>query len=444
VIMGRIHIVLMAAAVVGWSTLHPGIAQQSSSDQQELASQIEQRFNVLPVQSGVVLTPKGPSRGIRSIEVSNGGIAIDGTPVTGAELRRRLDADADLIIRLSYLDSSAQRALFESRQARPPAEATPEAPASAPPVVETPPGDESRPRGRGRRSNDRVRIGGGVSVNADETIDGDVVAIGGPANVEGVVHGDVVAIGGPVSLGPRADVQGDVTVIGGPLRRDPSARVNGEVHEIGLGDINFWPGWRRVFPAVGGSDGPFFGSLIGGVFPLIATLARLGVLCVLAAIVLLFGRGYVERVSLRAASEPMKAGAVGLLIQLLFFPVLIATIFVMLITIIGIPLLVLVPFALLAFALLFLIGFTAVAYDVGRFAAPRLRVEAQNPYAVAALGVALVLSPVLLSRLVGLTGGLLWPITWTLLLIGFVAEYLAWTVGLGAVALVRFDRRPAL
>ena len=71
----------------------------------------------------------------------------------------------------------------------------------------------------------------------------------------------------------------------------------------------------------------------------------------------------------------MKAGAVGLLIQLLFFPVLIAMIVVMVVTIIGIPLLVLVPFALLAFALLFLIGFTAVAYDVGRLAVSRVGTE---------------------------------------------------------------------
>ena len=53
---------------------------------------------------------------------------------------------------------------------------------------------------------------------------------------------------------------------------------------------------------------------------------RLAVLCILASIVLLFGREHVERIGLRAASEPLKAGAVGLLIQLLFFPVLIVTI----------------------------------------------------------------------------------------------------------------------
>jgi hypothetical protein len=234
-----------------------------------------------------------------------------------------------------------------------------------------------------------------------------------------------------------------VTVIGGPLHRDPAARVAGEVHEIGLGDINFAPGAWRLGPFVNQRRGTFSGSALGSVFALLFTVARLAVLCILTSIVLLFGREYVERVSVRAASEPLKAGAVGILIQLLFFPVLIATIVLMVVTIIGIPLLALVPFALLGLALLFLVGFTAVTYDVGRLAVARLGHQQQNPYVIAAIGIALVLSPVLVSRLIGFAG-LLWPITWTLLAVGLLMEYLAWTVGLGAVALVRFDRRPAV
>jgi hypothetical protein len=61
---------------------------------------------------------------------------------------------------------------------------------------------------------------------------------------------------------------------------------------------------------------------------------------------------------------------------------------------------------------------------------------------VAAVGIALVLSPVLLSRLIGFVG-LLWPITWALLFLGLLTEYVVWTVGLGAVALMRFDRPSA-
>ena len=439
--MARMNAVLLAVLVAWSSTSLAAAAQTAERDpeREALGRRIEQQFVVLPVQGGVVLEPKGAGRDIRSIELTDGAIAIDGVPVTGAELKRRLGANADLIIRLSYLDASEQRALFGPRQGRlpePPNAPTPPTLPEAP----IPPTAPAPPR-RGDRSSDRVRIGGGVQVGADEIVAGDVVAIGGGAKVDGEVHGDVVAIGGGIDLGPRANVGGDVTVIGGALHRDPGARVGGEIHEIGLGDVNFWPGMRR-FGQLRGRNAVSTGSAFGSAFALVFTVARLAVLWILASIVLLFGREAVERVSLRAASEPMKAGAVGLLIQLLFFPVLIAMIVVLVVTIIGIPLLVLVPFALLAFILVFLVGFTAVTYDVGRLAVSRFGWNGQNPYLVAVLGIALVLSPLMLSRLFGVAG-LWWPITGSLLLLGFVTEYVVWTVGLGAVALVRFDRHYA-
>jgi hypothetical protein len=43
--------------------------------------------------------------------------------------------------------------------------------------------------------------------------------------------------------------------------------------------------------------------------------------------------------------------------------------------------------------------------------------------------------------LVGLGGGVLFPITLVLGIIAFLIEYVAWTVGLGAMALARFERR---
>jgi hypothetical protein len=185
----------------------------------------------------------------------------------------------------------------------------------------------------------------------------------------------------------------------------------------------------------------FFGSMTDRFFALVSTTARLVVLCFLVALVLVFARGYTEQVGVRAVEEPVKAGLVGLLIQLLFLPALCVTIIVMVVTIIGIPLLLLVPVALLAFILLLLIGFAAVVYDVGRLISTRFGWEARNPYLIAAAGIAVVLSPVLLSRLVGFGGPFISPFAWTLLLFGLLVEYVAWTVGLGAVALVRFDRK---
>jgi hypothetical protein len=270
---------------------------------------------------------------------------------------------------------------------------------------------------------------------------GDVVAIGGSATIEGPVGGDVVSVGGSTTLGPKADVNGDVVVVGGTLHRDPASRIGGEVKEIGLGEINLWPGGWNLRPSLNGPRGLFFDSAVGSLFALVSTLSRLAVLCILASIVMLFSREYVERVGVRAASEPVKAGAIGLLIQLLFVPVLVATIVLMVITIIGIPLLLLIPFGILAAVLLALVGFTAVAYDLGHLAANRFGFAAQSPYMIAAIGIGLLLSPLVLSRLLGFAGGFLWPITGTLVFLGLCAEYLAWTVGLGAIALVRFDRK---
>ena len=56
----------------------------------------------------------------------------------------------------------------------------------------------------------------------------------------------------------------------------------------------------------------------------------------------------------------------------------------------------------------------------------------------------MLVSPVLLARVLGLANWILFPVTGTLVFLGLVAEYLAWTVGFGAVALSRFSRSPAV
>ena len=70
----------------------------------------------------------------------------------------------------------------------------------------------------------------------------------------------------------------------------------------------------------------------------------------------------------------------------------------------------------------------------------------QNPYTVTIIGVLIVMLPVMLSRLASLGGGVLFPLAVSLGVAGFVVEYLAWTIGFGAMALTRFrgrnDSRP--
>ena len=69
-----------------------------------------------------------------------------------------------------------------------------------------------------------------------------------------------------------------------------------------------------------------------------------------------------------------------------------------------------------------LVGFTAVAYHIGRLLQDKVDALRTRPYAATFTGILLIVSPVLLARLVGLTGGLgffVWPIA----AVGFLLEY---------------------
>lgn len=400
-------------------------AQGNVSDtQQDLRARIERRYEVLPLRDGVLLKLKD-AQPPRTIELSDNRIAINGIDVTGPELRAQLGSDADLVLQLSYLDSSAQRALFgfDSPSG-----------ASARREVSPPPGDDTARR-RNRRSGALVRFGGDVTVGPDEVVTDDVVVFGGTAHIDGEVDGDVVAIGGSVELGPRAHVRREVTVVGGALRRDPGAIIDGDVNEVGMG-----PG--AIF------DRSRFGRGVFGRFwpirpvvRLAGTSLRVAVLMLLASVLILLARKPIEQIGERAVAEPLKAGVIGLLAELLFFPTLIALVVLLAVTIIGIPLLVLIPFALLGLVIVLLMGFTAVTYRLGERVAAHFGWPARGPHLWTIVGIVIVLAPILLARIVGLAGGGLALAAIPLVVIGFLLEYLAWTVGFGAAVLARF--RPA-
>jgi hypothetical protein len=422
----------LVAAFSAWT----GIAgAQPPPADAALRQQIERRFEVLVLSDRLVLQPRG-DREVRLIEIADSGIAIDGAPATGAEVRQRLGAEADAVLQLSYLNASQRRALFDP-PAAPPVPSVPEPPAAAAPTpAPSPEPPIERERRRTRRS-DVVRFGRNVEIEEDELVVGDVVAIGGSVRVNGEVRGEVVSVGGSVDLGPRATVTRDIAVIGGSLRQAEGAQVRGRIHEVGIGEFELgdWQwGWR---------PGPF--PRFSRTLSLMSTLGRVAILCVLGALVMLLAREYVERASLRAAADPLKAGAIGFLAQLLFLPVLVVTIIILVVTIIGLPLLLLIPFAILGLALLALVGFTAIAYRIGQFVSARFGWGVSGPFAPTILGMVAIVSPLLVARLLSLLGGPMVPLAFGLGVVAFLVEYVAWTVGFGAVALARLDRpRPPM
>ena len=415
-------------------------AALAQGDTSGLRGRLEKRFTILPIANGLVLTPRFRTD-VRSIEVTDAAIAIDGAPVTGAELRKRVGADADLILQLSYLDESARRSLagVEGRSIPPPAESPQrrdpprDSDAVSPNAV-----DDSQPARRARHRDDIVRIGGSVSVDADESIDGDVVVIGGSARVDGQVDGELVVVGGSALLGPKADIRKDVTVVGGALSRDPQATIRGSVKEVGIGEIAWGGGeWMK--------RGDWNWNPMQGFYPvarLTGTLVRVALLLLLASLVLFVAPTPVEQIADRVASDPLKSWIVGFLAQILFVPVLVMTVVVLAISIIGIPLLLLVPVAIFAGIVALLVGFTGVAYHLGRLLQQKMEALRARPYAATSAGIVAILSPLLLARLVGLTGliGDFGFIVGILVAVGVLLEYVVWTAGLGAAALARFSR----
>lgn len=422
----QLRYVIVACAVLLTLSAAMFVLGQTSSNITNLRDQLRQRYDVVTLRNGVGLVPHQRNRDIRLIEIRNGGVAINGDAVTAREARERLGQDAELILRVTYLDASAQRELARADSAATGSQADTGENANEP--EPTQPGRAQTHRG------DLVRIGGGVTVGRDEVVDGDVVAIGGSADIDGEVTREVTVVGGSLNLGPDAVVRGDVAVVGGTLTRSPSAHTYGKVDNVGFGvqfplNQRFARGFmfRRPFSQAGG---------------LLGTALRMTMLILSALVVVALGGPLVESIANRAATEPLRSGLIGLLAEVLLLPLLIITIVVLAVSIVGIPLLILVPFGMVLIVVLMLVGFVGIACQVGRFVSDRFGIK-RGAYASVALGIVVVVGITVLARIIALAGGLVFGlvVAGSLATVGYLVEYLAWTIGLGAVILTWLDNR---
>jgi hypothetical protein len=389
-----------------------------SGDPVALAAQLKERYDLLALEDGLGLVPHDRDFVFRLIEVRDGGVALDGEIVSARELRERLGPDAGLILRVTYLTVAEQRGLAGTG-------GTSGAPGTAPPGGASPTPDAlpaSSPARTRTTDGDIVRIGGSVVVESDELVRGDVVVIGGSADIDGEVAGDAVVVGGSMRLGPNAFVRGDSVLVGGSLDRDPAARVLGE--RVGVGDF-----------AQLGRLRPGRGMTVWRAGGLVGTLLRVVLLALGALLVVTLGGRHVDAIAGQVAREPLRAGFVGFLGEVLFVPLLLTTVVVLTVSIIGIPLLVLMPFAVVLLLVVLLVGFTGVAAQVGRVTGDRFGLSV-GPHASVALGVATIVVVTLVARVAGLAGGFFGGVFGvTLSVVGGLIEYAAWTVGAGAIIL---------
>ncbi len=115
------------------------------------------------------------------------------------------------------------------------------------------------------------------------------------------------------------------------------------------------------------------------------------------------------------------------------------------VSIIGIPLLLLMPLLVLGLIILTVVGFTGVAYEVGRGLKARGGSDSGNMFLMALMGVTCrcssslaIVAVALVGRGVALGGGLFSFFAAILLGCAFLIEYAAWTVGIGATARAGF------
>ena len=283
-----------------------------------------------------------------------------------------------------------------------------------------------------RLTGSRIAIGRDVQIERDEEVSDAVVAIGGSVTVDGRVRHGLVAVGGDVHLTPTSDVSGEIVLVGGRLTRDEGARQVGEVTYVSFGRWSDRAGaWRR------GID---FGP-VGRWIMLAGTMARVSVLAVLMALMLLIARTPVARVGRAAAAEPLRAGLVGLAAELFFIPIVIAMSLALAITIVGLPFIPLfVPIAVVLAVFALVLGYTALACRLGEWLEDRLGWRPGSVFLATAMGLILIIGPTLLARVLNVAPGPFHTAAFGLLIAGVGLEFVVWTIGLGAAIITGLGR----
>jgi hypothetical protein len=284
-----------------------------------------------------------------------------------------------------------------------------------------------------RLTGSRIAVGQDVVVERDEEVADAVVVVGGSLRVEGRVRDGILVVGGDVHLSPSADVNGDVALVGGNLTRDEGARLIGSVSHVSFGDwsrvinMRWWPGLD-------------FGDLSRWV-TLVGAFARVSLLAVLMAFVLLVARAPVARVGRAAAAEPLRAVIIGLAAEVLFLPGLLVMSIALGLTIIGLPFVaLLVPGALIVAFIALILGFTALACRFGEWLEDRLGWRPQSAFLATLMGFLVIIGPTLVARLLGVAPEPVRLAAFAVLVAGVTFEFLIWTIGLGAALMTGFGR----
>ncbi len=203
-----------------------------------------------------------------------------------------------------------------------------------------------------QKARDVVAIRGAVTVEAGAEVR-DVVAILGNVTLQpGARAREAVSVGGDVKLGAGAEIEKDAVSVGGEVVRDAGAEIGGEEVSVGVPALSGLASLATNRVLFGGRHEPP-GFVIG------QTLAKFLVYFAFGLLALALFPRRVDAVSASFVSHPWKSVLTGLL-GLVVLPIIVV---LLVATIIGIPLVAVLGLMLLAAGIM---GFTALAYYIGR------------------------------------------------------------------------------
>lgn len=198
---------------------------------------------------------------------------------------------------------------------------------------------------------DLVVFGGNVIIEEDASLNGSLVVVGGTITSNGKISRDIVVVGGQISLEEAALVGGDVVTVGGQLTQAEGARIEGDVVNNVAPDIVLPPArippTAPAGPTVPTIPGPNIDIQFNPIAEVFWVFFWAVIVAAFAMLLSLFLQPQLERTGNVIVTQPLMAGAIGLLA---FFIALIL-------------LLTVIPPILLAFAWLF--GVVAMGSQVG-------------------------------------------------------------------------------
>ncbi|MCD6117764.1 polymer-forming cytoskeletal protein [bacterium] len=262
-----------------------------------------------------------------------------------------------------------------------------------------------------------VKFGDDVLVGRNEFVTGDIVVIGGNADIYGEVEGGVIVVSGHIRLASTSLIHKDVVSVFGTTDIDRGAHIMGSTNIFNLGKVLSLPFFKiRKFPFI---------ALIIRLMWFFITLSVI-------TIIFYSFKESIERVHAYFSKYYLKSLVIGV-IGIIVLP---AVFLILVTTIIGIPVAIfLLPIAVLS---AFLVGITACSLSVGKHILPRAGVKTKSAFIILLTGFFAVELPSILMKI----SSFISPILQTTFFLTVIVVYIiAWIPGFGATIATRFGRK---